>query len=90
LRPGEKLNEALFSEAEEQVPTGHPRISATRGTFLPEDLDSQVSKLVVAAKHNSTDEVRDLLAALLPDYQPPAMAGVSAHDLFDELYASEF
>jgi FlaA1/EpsC-like NDP-sugar epimerase len=90
LRPGEKLNETLFSEVEEQVPTGHPRISATRGSVLPEDLDGQVAKLVVAAKHNSPEEVRDQLAALLPDYKPPDMAAVSAHDLFDDLYPDDF
>ena len=30
LRPGEKLNETLFSESEQRLPTAHPRIYATR------------------------------------------------------------
>ncbi len=90
LRPGEKLNEALFSEIEEQVPTGHPRISATRGTELPADLDEQIAELVEAAKRNSSEEVRDRLAALLPGYKPPVLAEVSAHDLFDDLYPDDF
>jgi FlaA1/EpsC-like NDP-sugar epimerase len=90
LRPGEKLNETLFSDTEEQVPTAHPRISATRGAELPEHLDELVAKLVAAAKHNAPDEVRDKLADLLPDYKPPVMAEVSARGLFDELYPDDF
>jgi FlaA1/EpsC-like NDP-sugar epimerase len=90
LRPGEKLNETLFADAEERVPTGHPRISATRGTELPDELDEEVAKLVRAAKNNAPEEVRDRLTGLLPDYKPPTMAEVSARDLFDDLYPDDF
>jgi FlaA1/EpsC-like NDP-sugar epimerase len=90
LRPGEKLNETLFSDAEECVPTGHPRISATQGTAVPDRLDEEVALLCAAAKDNAPEDVRDRLAGLLPDYKPPSMVAVPAHDLFDDMYPDDF
>ena len=74
LRPGEKLNEALFSEAERMVPTAHPRVFAalpralanTNGTCPT--ADGLYDTLVTAAENNEAAEVKRLLGALLPDY----------------------
>src|SRR6185295_14464382 len=38
LRPGEKLNEKVFSDSEVRVPTAHPKVWATRATEVPPDL----------------------------------------------------
>ena len=40
LRPGEKLAEKVFSDAEERVPSAHPKIWATRCTEPPADFDA--------------------------------------------------
>ncbi len=68
LRGGEKLNEALFSAAEERLPTDHPRIWATRAAAPAVDLDFAVDRLIEAASLNRSDLVRQHLAALLPGF----------------------
>jgi FlaA1/EpsC-like NDP-sugar epimerase len=68
LRGGEKLNEALFSEAEERLHTEHPRIWATRAARPSIDLDIALDRLIEAASLNRSDLVRQHLAALLPGF----------------------
>jgi FlaA1/EpsC-like NDP-sugar epimerase len=68
LRGGEKLNEALFSAAEERIPTDHPRIWATRAAAPALDLDVALDRLIEAASLNRSDLVRQHLAALLPGF----------------------
>jgi FlaA1/EpsC-like NDP-sugar epimerase len=68
LRGGEKLNEALFSEAEERLHTEHPRIWATRAAPPSIDLDIALGRLIEAAAINRSDLVRQHLAALLPGF----------------------
>lgn len=71
LRAGEKLNEALFSEGEERLPTAHARIYATvaESTAGPEDLAGGLTGLYEAAAGNGDGEVRRRLAELLPGYR---------------------
>ncbi|MFI9329675.1 polysaccharide biosynthesis protein [Kitasatospora sp. NPDC052868] len=71
LRAGEKLNEALFSEGEERLPTAHARIYATVAEHSsgPEDLAGGLTGLYEAAEGNSDEEVRRRLAELLPGYR---------------------
>jgi FlaA1/EpsC-like NDP-sugar epimerase len=68
LRTGEKLNEALFSEAEERLGTGHPRIWATRPAPPAGDLEKIVGRLIDAAAMNRSDVVRRHFAELLPAF----------------------
>lgn len=73
LRAGEKLNEALFSEGEERLPTDHPRIFATvagEGAG-PEDLAGGLTGLYRSAEGNADEEVRRRLGVLLPGYRTP-------------------
>jgi FlaA1/EpsC-like NDP-sugar epimerase len=70
LRPGEKLDEALFGEQEQRIPTEHPRISMAGPVQPPVDFARRLRQLYAAARTNQTDEVRRLLAAALPDYRP--------------------
>jgi FlaA1/EpsC-like NDP-sugar epimerase len=79
LRPGEKLNESLFSEAEERLPTAHPRISAARGTPPGDEFENGLKLLYAAAADNDVNRVRDCLARLLTDYTPPVAVAVEAH-----------
>ncbi|WP_163505799.1 nucleoside-diphosphate sugar epimerase/dehydratase [Fodinicola acaciae] len=90
LRPGEKLNEDLFSDAEERIPTGHPRISATQGVALPPDFADQLARLYDAAASNLPDDTRKLLADLVPEYTPPTLAVPAASGLFGDFYPDDF
>ena len=70
LRPGEKLHESLFSEHEERLSTIDPWIWATRPTRLPEDFAGRIEKLYLTSTDGDDDEVRRMLAELMPDYTP--------------------
>lgn len=69
LRPGEKLNEALFSEHEQSLPTAHPKISKTGVHGLVKDFASLLHDLYDAAYANRSDDVRQYLTNLLPGYE---------------------
>ena len=69
LRPGEKLSEALFGQAEEFLATRHPRIWFTRPRPPSGDFPGQLERLVKVAKANRPDEVRESLGELLPEYR---------------------
>jgi FlaA1/EpsC-like NDP-sugar epimerase/dTDP-4-amino-4,6-dideoxygalactose transaminase len=68
LRPGEKLNETLFSTQERHTPTAHPRILAA--TLVDHTVGTAVglATLYAAAERNDTGEVRSVLAELLPGF----------------------
>ncbi|HKD98620.1 MAG TPA: polysaccharide biosynthesis protein [Micromonosporaceae bacterium] len=70
LRPGEKLNEKVFSDSEIGVPTAHPKIWATRASVVPTDLPAMLDQLYAAAAANDAKQTVALLHAMLPDYQP--------------------
>ena len=70
LRPGEKLNEKVFSDSEVRIPTAHPKISATRATAIPPDFSDMLEELYAATAVNDARRTVSLLRAMLPDYQP--------------------
>jgi FlaA1/EpsC-like NDP-sugar epimerase len=70
LRPGEKLNEKVFSDSEVRLPTAHPKVWATRNSEVPVELPAMLDELYAAAAINDSDGTLALLRALLPDYQP--------------------
>ncbi len=70
MRPGEKLNEALFSEHEHPEPTDHPRIFRTVSDHHVSGLHRQLRALYDLAAHNDAVAVRELLRLMLPDYHP--------------------
>jgi FlaA1/EpsC-like NDP-sugar epimerase len=77
LRPGEKLNETLFSEGEQRVATGHPKVWATAASEpLGADFFALLAGLEQGAQANDEDECRRLLAKLVPEYgAAPASPG---------------
>ncbi len=70
LRPGEKLNEKVFSDAEVRVPTAHPKVWATHATVVPPNLNEMLDELAVAANQNDSVRTVALLLQMLPDYVP--------------------
>jgi len=71
MRPGEKLNERLFGEHEEPLPTAHPRIFRSLGDDRVGGFHRKLRNLYDAASRNDADAVRVYLRGLLPDYHPP-------------------
>ena len=70
LRPGEKLAEKVFSDAEERVPSAHPKIWATRRTEPPEDFPLLLERLYAAAHDGDSVLVKELFQRLVPEYVP--------------------
>jgi FlaA1/EpsC-like NDP-sugar epimerase len=70
LRPGEKLTEKVFSDAEERAPSAHPKIWATRCTTPPADFAPLLGSLYAAADDGDAVLTRQLLRKLIPEYEP--------------------
>jgi FlaA1/EpsC-like NDP-sugar epimerase len=70
MRPGEKLNERLFSELETPARTEHPRIFRTEGRPARPGFHQKLRTLYHAAQINDRVAVRSGLRDLLPDYRP--------------------
>jgi len=70
LRPGEKLNEKIFSDSEVRLPTVHPKVWATRIDEVPANLPARLAELYAAAEDNDADATLALLEEILPEYHP--------------------
>jgi FlaA1/EpsC-like NDP-sugar epimerase len=88
LRPGEKLSEKVFSDAEERVRSVHPKIWATRRTEPPEGFGSLLTSLYTAADDGDAVRTKELFCHLVPEYEPsvvlatPVSVGVPYPDGF--------
>jgi FlaA1/EpsC-like NDP-sugar epimerase/dTDP-4-amino-4,6-dideoxygalactose transaminase len=92
LRPGEKLNETLFSAQERHTRTSHPRILAatpTAGSGHPTALENELPVLYAAAERNDTGDVRRILSALLPGF-PAAQPPHPGHAVLADPYPDDF
>jgi O-antigen biosynthesis protein WbqV len=74
LRPGEKLHEVLFHEAEAPMPTGNPalRLAAPR-TADYAVLVRSIHELEEQARANREARTLDLLHRLVPEYRAPTV-----------------
>jgi FlaA1/EpsC-like NDP-sugar epimerase len=70
LRPGEKLNETLFSLTENCVPTAHEKVLAVPGGGIDPSFRDRLAPLFLAAEINDPAEVRERLHELVPEYHP--------------------
>jgi len=69
LRPGEKLTEALFHEAEDLRATGLKGVLfGTAPVIEYKILAPRIDQLQAAAAENRTDETRSILSDLVPEY----------------------
>jgi len=87
VRPGEKLYEELFFDAEHATPTGHPKVLCARNATLNGDVTLLTGELLQAATERRPDaELRALLRQLVRDYEPalPHTAPLpTPHDLLN-------
>jgi FlaA1/EpsC-like NDP-sugar epimerase len=75
-RPGEKLYEELFFDAEHASPTDHPKVLRARNAALPVGVTTVTGDLILAAEEGWPEEdLRGLLRRLVPDYEA-SLAGM--------------
>lgn len=73
LRPGEKLYEELFHDAENLMETQHPQIRLARARSLDRlQLLAATHELIAAAKAGEQSAIRALLKRMIPEYEPEA------------------
>jgi FlaA1/EpsC-like NDP-sugar epimerase len=70
LRPGEKLNEVVFSDTEERKPTVHPKIWSTTAPELGPDFQAQLEQLYALSAVNDVEATLKLLRQMVPEYEP--------------------
>lgn len=71
LRPGEKLNEELFSGREPSQPTSHHKIfKVSAPSEATPGLDEKVARLIRQAVDMDDLAIRQTLRDLVPEYQP--------------------
>jgi FlaA1/EpsC-like NDP-sugar epimerase len=79
LRPGEKLYEELFHDAESLTPTKNAAIRlATPRVADHEVLVRAIDEICAAARENNDETCRNLLTRLIPEFQSSSVAADSA------------
>jgi FlaA1/EpsC-like NDP-sugar epimerase len=70
IRPGEKLYEELFFDAEHAAPTRHPKVLRARNARLSlDDGTMDLDELIALARRNApTAELRTAIRQLVPEY----------------------
>jgi FlaA1/EpsC-like NDP-sugar epimerase len=90
LRPGEKLDEDLFSKFEERISTAHPKIMATVPRPLPSNFADRLDTLLFAANANRPGhEIKHFISQILPEYRAPAEP-VESNGYFTFPYPDDF
>ncbi len=74
IRPGEKLYEEMFFHEEHALPTNHPKLLRAKKAGIPDGLMRRIERLVTATETSDEDELREMLIALVPDFQREATA----------------
>jgi FlaA1/EpsC-like NDP-sugar epimerase len=72
IRPGEKLYEEMFFHEENALPTNHPKLLRAKKAGIPEGLMRRIERLVAATETSGEAELREMLIALVPDFQREA------------------
>jgi FlaA1/EpsC-like NDP-sugar epimerase len=75
LRPGEKLFEELFHDAENLLQTNHPLIRLARARALDRlHLLAAIRELIDTARRGEQASLRGLLRRIVPEYEPEERA----------------
>lgn len=75
IRPGEKLYEEMFFHEENALPTNHPKVLRAKKAGIPEGLMRRIERLIAAVDDSDDNELREMLVALVPDFQREPTAG---------------
>lgn len=67
LRPGEKLYEELFSEAEKLVSTHHPKIMKAMKNEFEGDFEELTGELINSTREGDSDLIQNLIKVLVPE-----------------------
>ena len=80
LRPGEKMYEELFHDAEPLQPTSHAKIMLAHSRQVEwDEFTRNVGELGDACARRELGEVRRLLKVLVPEYQPDESFSPTKH-----------
>jgi FlaA1/EpsC-like NDP-sugar epimerase len=72
-RPGEKLFEELYDEAEGLLPTHHEKIQVVAGEDMPtSEIERCLSGLRICCRERNVDGVISILRQAIPEYSPSA------------------
>jgi FlaA1/EpsC-like NDP-sugar epimerase len=75
-RPGEKLNEELWLDQEETLPTLHPKLRVARPLYIPlEEVKASIQAVAALAYEDET-VLRRRLPEFVPDYSPSKLSGL--------------
>lgn len=74
IRPGEKLYEEMFFHEEVAAPTDHPKVLRAKKSGMPDGLMRRIDRLVAAAASAPAEELREMVVALVPDFQRESAA----------------
>lgn len=77
LRPGEKLHEELFYDAEQVKPTGTPKVMRAVADPPPTDIRAQVGRLMDFATGEHDADLKGELAAIVGGLRPEALVAAS-------------
>lgn len=69
LRPGEKLYEEPIHEAENVVPTSHPKVKCLIGNGACKGIIEELGKIQQKLHSMNADELKQLLSKLVPEYK---------------------
>lgn len=69
MRAGEKLYEEMFFHEETANSTDHPKVLRARKAGIPDGLLKLIDRLIAATQTVDDDELREMLIALVPDFQ---------------------
>lgn len=78
LRPGEKLYEELLSNAENTLPTHHPKILIGKVRELEESINQKIENVISLANQQKNKEVVLLMKEIVPEFK-------SNNSVFNEL-----
>lgn len=71
LRPGEKLYEELLADAEQTLPTPHPKLRIAQGRSVDNEFLLNLQDWLAEASQ-SDERVREILRCWVPEYSPTA------------------
>jgi FlaA1/EpsC-like NDP-sugar epimerase len=73
VRPGEKLYEELYVSGKHPARTRHPRIFTGRGRARDlGEVSAAIAQLLTRSRGAEAETIRRALAAIVPEYRPPA------------------